>query len=184
MFFHSFDEYATTGIFNEYTESVDWKAANFGSRTNKYHLLYPNSGSSNLDWLTGCHYAKVVLKTISISGIFYWKDATFEYESERTSSPRYHPCTHPQTSDICLIGGHHVTNTTSIMRFATAKGIFALENNGYFTELIPNVGTVIGSPYRTLSSMGLRQSNRICRWRSISATRHKWPISSRVWIIF
>lgn len=40
LFFHSFDEYATTGIFNEYTESVDWKAANFGSPTQTGIIYY------------------------------------------------------------------------------------------------------------------------------------------------
>ena len=90
------------------------------------------------------------------SGIYTTDDIPSSLAGHYRGSQRYHPCTHPQTSDICLIGGHHATNTTSIMRFATAKGIFALENNGYFTELITNVGTVIGSPYRTLSSMGLR----------------------------
>ena len=80
------DQGPLSGLYSSWLVISDWNAGNFGSRTNKYHLLYPNSGSSNLDWLTGCHYAKVVLNTISISGIFYWEDVTFEYESVRTSS--------------------------------------------------------------------------------------------------
>lgn len=104
------------------------------------------------------------------SGIYTTDDIPGSLAVYYRGSQRYHPCTHPQTSDICLIAGHYVTSTTAVARFEASKGIFTLENNGYFSQPIPNVGTVIGSPYRTLSSLGLRQSNRICRWRSISTT--------------
>ena len=90
------------------------------------------------------------------SGIYTTDDRPASITGYYRGSQRYHPCTHPQTSDICLIGGHYVTNPSIIIRLPTAKGIFALENNGYLTELIPNASHAIGSSHRTLSSMGLR----------------------------